>query len=113
MTAAAILAHETIGGGAQRVIVMGGWLGDRGVFQPIHNWLDREQFTYCFVDPRGYGGSREIAGQHTNAEVAADLAVTEKTVKNVLLPVPFKVGVEDRGGSLRVRLTLRAHGIDF
>ena len=54
-----------------------------------------------------------VAHGMSNAEVAADLAVTEKTVKNVLLPVPFKVGVEDRGGSLRVRLTLRAHGIDF
>lgn len=49
----------------------------------------------------------------SNADIAADLAVTEKTVKNVLLPVPFKMGVEDRGGSLRVRVTLRAHGIDF
>lgn len=73
MTTATVLAHEIIGEGAERVIVMGGWLGDRGVFQPVHPWLDRKSFTYCFADPRGYGGSKAIAGQHTNAEVAADV----------------------------------------
>lgn len=73
MTAAAILAHEVIGSGAEKVIVLGGWLGDRGVFQPIHHLLDRDKFTYCFADPRGYGGSLDIAGKYTNAEVAGDV----------------------------------------
>lgn len=50
----------------------------------------------------------------SNADIAADLCVTEKTVKNVLLPVAFKVGLtDDRGGSLRVRLALVAHGISL
>jgi pimeloyl-ACP methyl ester carboxylesterase len=62
-----------IGTGAERVIVMGGWLGDRTVFQPIHPWLDLQTFTYCFVDPRGYGESREITGNHTIDEVATDV----------------------------------------
>ena len=73
MTTAAILAHEVIGSGAEKVIVLGGWLGDRGVFQPIQHLLDQDKFTYCFADPRGYGGSLDIAGQHTNAEVAGDV----------------------------------------
>ena len=73
MTTAAILAHEVIGSGAEKVIVLGGWLGDRGVFQPIQHLLDQDKFTYCFADPRGYGGSMDIAGQHTNAEVAGDV----------------------------------------
>lgn len=68
-----ILAHELLGQGAEPVIVMGGWLGDRTVFQPIHPWLDRSKFTYCFVDPRGYGESREIAGEHTVTEIANDV----------------------------------------
>ncbi len=73
MSTSVILAHEILGDGSQKVIVMGGWLGDRSVFQPIHSWLDRTQFTYCFVDPRGYGESRAIAGAHTIAEIAGDV----------------------------------------
>ena len=54
-----------------------------------------------------------VAQGWTNAQIASDLGTTEKTVKNVLLPVPFKVGMadDDRGGSLRVRLALTVHGI--
>ena len=73
MSTATTLAFETIGTGAEKVIVMGGWMGDRTVFQPIHPWLDRETFTYCFVDPRGYGESRHMAGTHTLAEVVGDV----------------------------------------
>jgi len=42
----------------------------------------------------------------TNAGIAADLGVSEKTVKNVLNgPMSFKLGVE-KGGSYRVRVAL-------
>ena len=48
----------------------------------------------------------------SNADVGASLGITERTVKNVALPLAFKVGLsDDRGGSLRVRLALVAHGI--
>jgi len=67
-----ILAHELIGHGPEKVMLMGGWLGDHTVFEPVYRWLDGEAFTWCFADPRGYGGSKHIAGKHTNAEVAAD-----------------------------------------
>ncbi len=70
---ATVLAHELRGNGPEKVIVMGGWLGDRGVFRPIQHLLNEEKFTYCFADPRGYGGSSAMAGNHTNAEVAADV----------------------------------------
>jgi DNA-binding NarL/FixJ family response regulator len=47
-----------------------------------------------------------------NAEIASDLAITEKTVKNVLTVLPLKMGLgDDRGGSLRVRLCLAAHNL--
>jgi len=51
----------------------------------------------------------------SNADIGASLSITEKTVKNVLLPVALKMGLgqDDRGGSLRVRLTLTAHGIAY
>lgn len=54
-----------------------------------------------------------IAQGWSNADIAADIGATEKTVKNVALPLAFKVGMDndDRGGSLRVRLALLAHGV--
>lgn len=54
-----------------------------------------------------------VAGGLSNADIASSLGVTERTVKNTLLPVPAKVGMDndDRGGSLRVRLALIVHGI--
>jgi len=56
-----------------------------------------------------------LAHGMSNADIGASLSVTEKTVKNVLLPVALKMGLpnDDRGGSLRVRLTLTAHGISY
>jgi pimeloyl-ACP methyl ester carboxylesterase len=80
MSTATLLAHELIGHGPEPVMIMGGWLGDRTVFQPIYNWLDRTAFTYCFVDPRGYGQSQDIAGQHTLAEVAGDIIALADTL---------------------------------
>jgi pimeloyl-ACP methyl ester carboxylesterase len=73
MNTSVVLSHEIQGNGLEKVIVMGGWLGDRTVFQPTHPWLDRKDFTYCFADPRGYGESRHLDGQHTNVEVANDV----------------------------------------
>jgi pimeloyl-ACP methyl ester carboxylesterase len=73
MATQTFLAHEFIGKGSEQVIMMGGWLGDHTVFQPIYNWLNQAEFTYCFVDPRGYGNSKDIAGQYTLAEVAGDV----------------------------------------
>jgi len=56
-----------------------------------------------------------IGNGWSNADIAADLGMTEKTVKNVALPLALKVGFanDDRGGSLRVRLALAVHGIAF
>ena len=75
MSLEAILAYESIGDGSEKVIVMGGWMGDHTVFQPTYSWLDQEKFTYCFADPRGYGNSKEIAAEYTIAEVAGDVVV--------------------------------------
>jgi len=56
-----------------------------------------------------------VAHGLSNADVASSLGISEKTVKNGLGPIPFKVGIanDDRGGSLRVRLTLTARGISY
>jgi pimeloyl-ACP methyl ester carboxylesterase len=66
------IGHTLVGGGPERVIVMHGWLADHTVFAPILPYLDAARFSYAFVDYRGYGKSRDIAGNHDMAELAGD-----------------------------------------
>src|SRR5207237_464893 len=42
------------------------------VFAPMLDALDAVSHTYAFLDIRGYGNSRQIAGEFTIGEVAAD-----------------------------------------
>ena len=53
-----------------------------------------------------------IAHGMTNAEAAAELGITERTVKNVACALPLKMGLRG-GGSARVRVALAAHGLPF
>jgi pimeloyl-ACP methyl ester carboxylesterase len=54
------------------VLVLHGWFGDWSVFEPMLYALDGERFTYAFMDFRGYGRSKHLAGSYTIAEIAAD-----------------------------------------
>lgn len=38
----------------------------------MHLYLDKNAFTYAFVDLRGYGRSKHINGEHNSKEAAAD-----------------------------------------
>lgn len=67
-----LLDFETYGEGPEKVVVLHDWLGDRSNFDPIRPYLDTDAFTYAFVDVRGYGGSRDIAGEYTAQEAARD-----------------------------------------
>ncbi|MDH3739096.1 MAG: alpha/beta hydrolase, partial [Alphaproteobacteria bacterium] len=67
-----VIGHTLHGAGPQGVIVLHGWMGDYSVFRPMFNFLDTDTFTYAFVDYRGYGKSKEIGGDYTMAEIAAD-----------------------------------------
>jgi len=49
-----------------------GWMGDYSVFRPMFDFLDTDTFTYAFVDYRGYGQSKDLAGDYTMAEISAD-----------------------------------------
>lgn len=66
------IGHTIHGNGAERVIVCHGWFGDWTVFEPTVPILDRDAFTYAFMDQRGYGKSRGEAGKFTVEEIAAD-----------------------------------------
>jgi len=67
-----IVGHEVIGAGARKVIVLHGWFGDHTIWSPACLFLDRARFAWAFLDYRGYGASRAIAGAHTMREISAD-----------------------------------------
>jgi pimeloyl-ACP methyl ester carboxylesterase len=66
------IGHKIYGSGSSVVIVLHGWFGDHTVFEPVFPFLDTDTFTYVFLDYRGYGLSRNIAGTHTMQEIADD-----------------------------------------
>lgn len=64
--------HTTIGSGPVKVVVIHGWFWDHRVFTPMFDCLDVNRYTYGFIDIRGYGNSRHVAGEYTIGEVAED-----------------------------------------
>jgi esterase len=68
-----VIAYERIGSGASGVVVLHGWFGDHGIWKPTYPLLDTTRFSYVFVDYRGYGASRDIAGPHSMTQISADV----------------------------------------
>src|SRR5882757_7127494 len=64
--------HKTIGNGPVKVVVIHGWFWDHRVFTPTFDCIDADRYTSAFIDIRGYGNSRNVAGGYTIDEVAAD-----------------------------------------
>jgi len=64
--------HHMVGTGPHKVLVLHGWFGDSHAFAPIESALTRSDFTYAFLDCRGYGGMRDVHGAFTMDEIAAD-----------------------------------------
>jgi pimeloyl-ACP methyl ester carboxylesterase len=62
----------TVGHGPHRVLALHGWFGSAAGWGPLLDCLDRDAFTYAFMDYRGYGGSRLASGRFSMDEIAAD-----------------------------------------
>jgi len=72
--------HHLIGTGAHKVIALHGWFADRHAFAPMEGVLTGSEFTYAFMDCRGYGGMRDVAGSYTMDEIAADALALADTL---------------------------------
>jgi pimeloyl-ACP methyl ester carboxylesterase len=64
--------YKIIGAGPAKVVVIHGWFWDHLVFTPIFDCLDADRTTFAFLDIRGYGNSRNVSGNYSIGEVAAD-----------------------------------------
>ncbi len=64
--------HHLFGHGPHRVIGLHGWFGDSQSFVSLESALTGNDFTYAFMDYRGYGGMKNVRGAYTIDEIADD-----------------------------------------
>jgi pimeloyl-ACP methyl ester carboxylesterase len=62
----------SIGSGDHHVLAVHGWFGSARGWGSLPDFLDRSTYTYAFMDLRGYGGRKEVGGEFTMEEAAAD-----------------------------------------
>ena len=65
-------SYVTVGSGAHHVLALHGWFGSARGWGTLPDYLDGSAYTYVFMDLRGYGSRREVAGEFTMAEAASD-----------------------------------------
>jgi esterase len=64
--------YYLIGRGPHKVMVLHGWLTDAASWSALWSGVNRESFTWCFMDARGYGLSRDRRGAYSMEEIAQD-----------------------------------------
>jgi esterase len=67
------LGYKTLGNGQHKVIALHGWYGDHTCYDPIHEALSTDEFTYAFPAYRGYGLSKHLSGEYSMREISADV----------------------------------------
>lgn len=67
-----LIAHKQIGSGKEKVLVMHNWMGDSTSYDSMLSYLNTDEYTYVFVDLRGYGRSKEMRGTYSVEETSAD-----------------------------------------
>jgi pimeloyl-ACP methyl ester carboxylesterase len=64
--------HLTVGSGDHRVVAVHGWFGSSRGWGSLPDYIDRSAYTWAFMDLRGYGDRKDVPGEFTMAEAAAD-----------------------------------------
>lgn len=64
--------HLLIGSGAHKVIGLHGWFGHAHGWGAFAQHLNQQDFSYAFIDYRGYGGMRGSGGPYTVEQIAKD-----------------------------------------
>jgi esterase len=73
-------AYHRVGTGPHAVIVLHGWFGDRRAFAAMEDALAHTEFSYAFMDCRGYGDLVKDDGPFTMEQVAADALALADTL---------------------------------
>lgn len=67
------IAHRRIGTGPIRAIVLHDWFGTSANWGSVLDYFDPDGFSYAFLDYRGYGDRRDVAGRYSLPEIADDV----------------------------------------
>lgn len=67
-----LIAHKQVGSGKEKVLVMHNWMGDSTSYGSMLPFLNTADYTYVFVDLRGYGHSKEMRGNYSVDEASTD-----------------------------------------
>lgn len=95
---------EVTGYGPIRLLVLHGWLSDKGVYDIIAPLFDHAHYTIAKMDFRGYGLSRNLQGNYTIDEIADDgLALA-----NTLGWKEFHVLGHSMGGMVIQKMAMKA-----
>lgn len=62
----------TVGSGDHHVLALHGWFGSARGWGSLPDYLDTAAYTYVFMDVRGYGDRKQVSGDFTMEEAAAD-----------------------------------------
>jgi len=65
-------AAVTVGSGEHRVLALHGWFGSARGWGPVPEYLNGDDYTWAFMDLRGYGSRKDVTGEFTMREAAAD-----------------------------------------
>ncbi len=66
------ITYTQIGSGKEKVLVMHNWMGDSTSYDSMLPYLNIDEYTYVFVDLRGYGRSKEMKGVYSVEEASSD-----------------------------------------
>ncbi|MFD1711525.1 alpha/beta hydrolase [Ottowia sp. GY511] len=64
--------HQIVGNGPHKVIALHGWFGHAKGWGPFPQHLNGKDFSYAFMDQRGYGGMKGSGGPYTIEQIAHD-----------------------------------------
>lgn len=76
-----MLGHCRVGSGPTHCVVLHEWLGDHVNWEPTLPYFDLSKHTLVFMDLRGYGWSRGVAGKYSLDESVADVLRTAAHLK--------------------------------
>src|SRR5260370_22186446 len=65
-------SYVTVGCGDHHVLAVHGWFGSSRGWGSLPDFLDGSTYTYVFMDLRGYGDRKQVGGEFTMEEAAAD-----------------------------------------
>jgi pimeloyl-ACP methyl ester carboxylesterase len=69
-------AAVTVGSGEHRVLALHGWFGSARGWGPVPDYLNGDDYTWAFMDLRGYGSRKDVTGEFTMREAAAALVAS-------------------------------------